>query len=69
MIVPKEAFGNNYGGILLVGLVYKKRFGKMPNHKKGGFYEKEKRSIGVLSHVFILPRIHEQTMNKGLRYY
>lgn len=41
----------------------------MPNHKKGGFYEKEKRSIGVLSHVFILPGIHEQTMNKGLRYY
>ena len=42
MIVPKEAFGNNYGGILLVGLVYKKRFGKMPNHKKGGFYVKRK---------------------------
>jgi hypothetical protein len=31
--------------------------------------KKRERLIGGPSHTFILPRIHEQFMNKGLRYY
>jgi hypothetical protein len=31
--------------------------------------KKRERLIGGPSHTYILPRIHEQTMNKGLSYY
>jgi hypothetical protein len=36
---------------------------------KKGEYVKERGLIGGPSHVFILTGNHEQTMNKGLRYY